>query len=110
MNEAMRHLEQLVGAWDVTLTHAWFLDRLDTEIRGTATVEWYADAFLLLAGQFPARTADQGGSAWWMAFGRNDPLDTFVALYHDDRGVSRVFDMTFGDGQWTLLREDSDFP
>ena len=44
-----------------------------------------------------------------MAFSRNDPRDTFLALYNDDRGVSRVFDMTFADGEWTLLREDPDF-
>jgi len=109
MNEALGRLEGLVGDWEVTLTHAWFLDSLDTEIHGTATIEWYADAFLLLQSTFPARTADQGGSAWAMAFSRNDPRDTFLALYHDDRGVSRVFDMTFSDGEWTLLREDPDF-
>jgi hypothetical protein len=44
-----------------------------------------------------------------MAFARNDPRDSFLALYHDDRGVSRVFDVTFGAGEWTLLREDPDF-
>ena len=44
-----------------------------------------------------------------MAFARNDPRDTFVALYHDDRGVSRVFDMTYDGAEWTLLREDPDF-
>jgi hypothetical protein len=105
----MRRLEPLVGEWDVTLTHAWFLDSMDTEIHGTATVEWYADAFLLVRSTFPTRSPEQGGSAWAMAFSRNDPRDTFVALYHDDRGVSRVFAMTFADGEWTLLREDPDF-
>jgi hypothetical protein len=108
MNAALQRLEPLVGDWDVTLTHAWFLDSLDTEIRGTATVEWYADAFLVLRGEFPDRTPAQGGSAWWMAFGRNDPRDMFVALYHDGRGVSRVFDMTYDAGEWMLLREDTD--
>jgi hypothetical protein len=109
MNDALRSLEPLVGEWDVTLTHAWFLDSLDTEIQGTATIEWYADAFLLLRSSFATRTAAQGGSAWAMAFSRNEPRDTFLALYNDDRGVSRVFDMTFADGEWTLLREDPDF-
>jgi hypothetical protein len=105
----MRQLEPLVGDWDVTMTHAWFLETLDTEIHGAATIEWYADAFLLLRLRFRGRSAEQGGSASAMAFSRNDPRDTFVALYHDDRGVSRVFAMTFADGEWTLLREDPDF-
>jgi hypothetical protein len=109
MNDAMRRLEPLVGGWDVTMTHAWFLDTMDTEIHGTATIEWYADAFLLLQLTFPGRTGEQGGSASVMAFSRNEPRDTFVALYHDDRGVSRVFGMTFADAEWTLLREDPDF-
>ena len=108
MSELMR-LEPLVGDWDVTLTHAWFLESLDTEIHGTASAEWYADAFLLLHGEFPGRTPEEGGSAWSMAFARNDSRDTFVALYHDDRGVSRVFDMTYDGAEWTLLREDPDF-
>ncbi len=109
MNDAMRRLEGLVGSWDLTLTHAWFLESLDTEIHGTATIEWYADAFLLAKGTFPARTADEGGATWAMAFSHNDPRDAFIALYNDDRGVSRVFAMTFADGEWTLLREDPDF-
>ena len=109
MNEALRRLEGLVGDWDVTLTHAWFLDSLNTEILGTASIEWYADAFLLLRGVFPRRAADEGGSAWAMAFSHNDPRDEYLALYNDDRGVSRVFAMTFADGEWTLLREDPDF-
>ncbi len=109
MNEDMRRLEPLVGDWDVTLTHAWFLDSMDTEIHGTATIEPYADAFLLLRSTFQGRSPEQGGSSWAMAFGRNDPRDTFSALYSDDRGVARVFGMTFADGEWTLLREDPDF-
>jgi hypothetical protein len=109
MNDAMRRLEPMVGDWDVTLTHAWFLDSLDTEIQGTATVEWYADAFLLLRGSFPGRSAEEGGAAWAMVFSHNDPRDAFLGLYSDDRGVSRVFAMTFADGEWTLMREDPDF-
>jgi hypothetical protein len=42
-------------------------------------------------------------------FGRSDPRDAYVVFYHDDRDVYRVFDMTFADGEWTLLREDPDF-
>jgi hypothetical protein len=26
MNDAMRRLEGLVGEWDVTMAHAWFLE------------------------------------------------------------------------------------
>jgi hypothetical protein len=103
MNDAMRRLDVLAGTWDVTMTHAWFLDSLDTEIQGSATFVWLADAFLVMR----SRWSDD--STWELALGRNDARDESVAFYHDDRGVYRVFDMTFGDGDWTLLRQDPDF-
>jgi hypothetical protein len=103
MNDAMRRLENLVGEWDVTMTHAWFLDSLDTEINGSATFEWVADAFLLM------RSTWADGSTSELLFGRNDARDAFVAFSHDDRGIYRVFDMTYVDDALTLLREDPDF-
>ena len=103
MNDAMRRLEDLVGEWDVTMTHAWFLESLDTEIRGSATFEWLADAFMVMRSDW------EDGSKQEFVFGRNDARDEFVAFSHDSRGVYRVFDMTFAHGEWTLLREDPDF-
>ena len=99
----MRKLATLVGEWDVTMTHAWFLDSLDTEIKGSATFEWLADAFLVMRSHW------EDGSNQEFVFGRNDARDAFVVFSHDDRGVYRVFDVTEADGEWTLLREDPDF-
>ena len=99
----MRRLEPLVGEWDVTMTHAWFLDSLDTEIKGSATFEWLADAFLVMRSDW------EDGSNQEFVFGRNDARDAYVVFSHDDRGVYRVFDVTEADGEWTLLREDPDF-
>jgi hypothetical protein len=103
MNDAMRRLQVLVGEWDVTMTHAWFLESLDTEIKGSATFEWYANGLLLM------RSTWADDSTQEFVFGRNDARDEYVALSHDDRGVYRVFGMTFAHGEWTLLREDPDF-
>ena len=103
MNDEMRRLEGLVGEWDVTMTHAWFLETLDTQIHGSATFEWLADAFLVMRSRW------EDDSTQEFVFGRNDARDAFVAFSHDDRGVYRVFDMTSRDGAWTLLREDPDF-
>jgi hypothetical protein len=102
-NEALQGLDGLVGEWTLTLSHAWFLESMDTEIRGSATIEWLADAFLV----FRAGLGEQ--TAWDFVIGRSDANDAFTVLYHDERGVSRVFAMTFGDGEWTLFREDPDF-
>lgn len=40
--------------------------------------------------------------------GRSDAQDDFTALYHDERGVCRVFAMTFESSHWILSREDPD--
>jgi hypothetical protein len=103
MNDAMRRLDVLVGTWDLTMTHAWFLDSLDTEIHGWATFEWVGDAFLVMRSGF------EDGSSWASVFGRSDARDEYVAFYHDDRGIYRVFEMTVDGDEWTLLREDPDF-
>jgi hypothetical protein len=99
----MHRLKDLVGEWDVTMTHAWFLESLDTEIKGSATFEWLADAFLVMTSRW------EDGSKQEFVFSHNDARDRYVVLAHDDRGVYRMFHMGFTGGEWTLLREDPDF-
>ncbi len=102
-NEALAQLDGLVGEWKVTLTDAWFLESRDVEIHGEATVEWLGEAFL----HWHAKFADD--STWDWVIGRSDANEQLTVLYHDDRGVCRVFGMTFEDGEWSMLREDPDF-
>jgi hypothetical protein len=103
-NEAMTRLDGLVGEWTMTMTNAWFLDRMDIEVEGQATIGWLGDAFLELRGSLGT---DQG--TWHWVIGRSDARDRYVLLYHDERAVLRVFDMTFDAGNWVLHREDPDF-
>ena len=103
-NEALLQLEGLVGQWKLTMTHAWFLENLDIAVEGAATVEWLGEAFLELRA-----TLGTEQSTWHWIIGRSDAREQLVLLYHDERGVLREFDMTFGDGEWTLVREDPDF-
>jgi hypothetical protein len=103
-SEALSKLEDLVGDWKLTMTNAWFLESLDVKGEGTATIQWLGEAFLEMRS-----TLGQEHSSWHWVIGRSDAREQLVLLYHDERGVLRVFDMTFGDGQWTLTREDPDF-
>jgi hypothetical protein len=104
-NEALTEVgEALVGEWTMTMTNAWFLESPDIKVTGEATIAWLGDAFLELRGSMGM---DHG--SWHWVIGRNDAREQLVLLYHDERGVLRVFDMTFGDGQWTFSREDPDF-
>jgi transcriptional regulator with XRE-family HTH domain len=104
-NEALQRLETLVGDWKLTLTDAWFLESPDVEQYGQASVAWLGDAFLHLRGEL-----GEEHSTWDWVFGRSDATEQLTVLYHDDRGVCRVFAMTFEpDGEWTMTREDPDF-
>jgi hypothetical protein len=102
-NNALKALDVLVGEWDLTLTDAWFLESRETRQHGLAVVRWIGDAFIELKAEM------EGEHVWHFMFGRSDANQQLIALYHDPRPTSRAFDMTFSDGQWTLLRQDPDF-
>jgi hypothetical protein len=102
-NPALAQLDDLVGEWTLTMTGAWFLDRLDTEVPGRATFEWLGESFVAMHSELG------GEPAWELVFGHSDAREAYTALYHDERGVARVFAMTFSPTEWTLTREDPDF-
>lgn len=103
-NEALAKLEGLVGTWDLTMTDAWFLESPEIKVRGTGTIEWLDDAFLHL------RSSWDDQSTWSLVIGRSDAHERTTVLYHDDRGVCRVFFMTLDDeGAWLMERADPDF-
>jgi hypothetical protein len=100
-NKELEKLDGLVGRWNVTLSDAWFLEPKGTTVKGSATVEWLGEAFLVMR-------LDLEGEMTFV-LGRSDANDAYVALSHDDRGVNRLFAMTFDGKHWTLSREDPDF-
>lgn len=102
-NEALVALRGLEGQWALTLSDAWFLEPRDTVLHGAATVSWLGDAFLRMVAEI------DGHQAWDLVIGRSDPQQRYVLLYADDRGVGRVFDMTYADGRWEWSRSDPDF-
>lgn len=106
-NAALDQLDVLVGSWETTMSNAWFLEPADLEVPGSATVEWLGEAFLVvrwsMEGEVGAATSEQV-----LVLGRSDAREEFTALYHDERGVCRVFTMTFEGSRWMLTREDPD--
>jgi hypothetical protein len=102
-NPAVDALDPLVGDWALTLTDAWFLESRNTRQHGRATLRWLGEAFVELESQL------EGEPLWHLVFGHSDPDGHLVALYHDPRPTSRVFRMSFADGEWRMLREDADF-
>jgi hypothetical protein len=100
-NEALETLDVLVGEWTLTMSDAWFLEPRGTEVHGSASVEWFGDAFLLVHSTLQGEMS--------LAVGRSDANDAYEVLYHDDRGVCRVFTMTWDGSRWAMFREDPDF-
>lgn len=102
-NEAMVRLDGLVGQWTTTLSDAWFIDPAGTEVRASTSIEWLGEAFIVVT------TSDMPGGTTTFVIGYSDPNEAYSLLAHDERGVCRVFDMTFDGTNWTISREDPDF-
>ncbi|WP_052372530.1 hypothetical protein [Amycolatopsis taiwanensis] len=99
-NPALQPLELLVGDWEMDLFNAEFLPDPETRVRGSATFAWVE--------QGAALVMRQGDNATWI-IGRDDSADDFHVLYSDNRGVSRVYRMTFDGHRWTLQRNTAEF-
>jgi hypothetical protein len=103
----MEKLGVLVGHWRTTMQNAWFLENPEQAVAGRATVEWLGEAFVVfrwtMEGDVGSATSEMV-----LVLGRSDPQDCYTALYHDERGVCRVFNMTFDGAHWNLSREDPD--
>lgn len=101
-NPALSILEPLVGSW--TMRIMWS-EKLHKLVGGPKSIELPARFAWAAGGSFLLQTA--GGSdapaARWM-IGRDDTSGAFTALYADDRGVSRVYEMSFADGLWKIWR------
>jgi hypothetical protein len=106
-NEAMQQLDVLVGSWQTTMRNAWFLEPVDLEVAGSATVEWLGDAFVVFRWTMKGDVG-KATSEMVLVLGRSDAHDAYTALYHDERGVCRVYAMTFDGSHWRLSREDPD--
>jgi hypothetical protein len=105
-NAELAKLNGLAGEWTTTLSDAWFLEPPGAEVTGATTIEWLGESFLVVRSQLGDRAHH---SEMTLVIGRSDPTDVYVALYQDDRGVCRLFAMTFDGGHWTMTREDPDF-
>ena len=105
-NEALQRVaDVLVGSWTLTMTNAWFWDNPAAVVEGSATVEWLDDAFLIMRWFF----GEEAESVWLLS--RSDARDSFITLSYDERGVLRVWDMTWtgAGGAWMMTRDDPDF-
>jgi hypothetical protein len=91
-------LGALVGEWELQVPQA-------PGSSGRAVFEWLeGGAYLLQRSYAPDPAPD---STW--IIGADDAGDSCTALYHDERGVSRVYRTSLADGVWRVWREAPGF-
>jgi hypothetical protein len=95
-NPALKNLGRLVGKWDIELI---FPADPSNKIQGQAEFDW------LEGGAF---VIEHFGSSIWI-IGPDDSIETYCALYHDERGVSRVYQMSLSGDTWKLWRNAPGF-
>jgi hypothetical protein len=103
-NKALTALEPLIGEWEYTMYNCWFLETMDTKIKGHTTIERLHDAFIVLRSSEANKKPDD---IW--VIGYSDPQEKYQMFYYDKRGVARIFNMTFDGKKLFFWREDKDF-
>ncbi|HEX8034430.1 MAG TPA: DUF1579 family protein [Ktedonobacterales bacterium] len=105
-NPALKSLEVLVGDWEMELSNTSFLPNPSDTATGRVSFQWLQDgAFLVMRmGDKPSSAPD----ATWL-IGRDDSTPNYTVLYYDSRTVSRVYQMSFSDGQWKMWRDAPGF-
>jgi hypothetical protein len=100
-NLAMAPLAALVGEWTQHV-------RVPGVPAGRTVFEWVlGGSFLLQRNQIPH--PDFPDSILIIAANPRGETYTHTEHYFDSRGVARIYNMTFGEGNWTLLRDAPDF-
>ena len=104
LNPALSDLEPLVGEWSVEIA---FPTEPATTLRGTVSFEWFdGGAFLIMRAGGMEWSGPSGSIG---VIGRDDMAETYSMLYFDARGVSRIYEMSFGDGVWKQWRSAPGF-
>lgn len=96
----------LIGSWTMELSNALFLPDPKATIQGSVTFEWIEDGGFLIIRQ----GIKGSGMPWseWLV-GRDENVQDYIVLYFDDRGVSRVYQMSFAKGVWKIWRNSPKF-
>jgi len=99
---SLKQFEALVGEWDMLGTHP----ALPSSACGHSSFEWLVkDA--LLVWHFDWDHPDIPNAI--SVIGHDDTGTACTMLYADERGVSRIYQMSLDDGVWKMWRESEGF-
>ena len=95
-NPALENLGRLVGRWQVQLGYP---ADPSNKMRVQAAFDW------LEGGAF---VIEHLASSTWI-IGQDDSNKTYSVLYHDERGISRVYQMSLDNATWKMWRNSPGF-
>ena len=102
--KALRRLESLVGEWEMEAK--WAATGEPWPGGGKVIFEWFdSGAHLVQRGTVGHPDAPDNISI----IGCDAANGTYYQLYSDERGVSRVYQMSIGNGEWRLWRDGEPF-
>jgi hypothetical protein len=102
-NPALKPLEFLIGEWRTTGTHPQVPGEA---LCGRASFSWHeGGAFLIMRSEIDQPLFPSGVAI----IGSDDVAGKFAIIYFDERGTSRLLEVTVGDRTATWRRDDPDF-
>ncbi|MFE3229471.1 hypothetical protein [Nocardia sp. NPDC059228] len=101
-NPTLADLAVLEGEWIIELSNTTFLPTPQSRAQGRVVAEWLDNTALVMR-QF----GDEDAATWIV--GRDQAEPEYTVLYCDSRGSSRVYRMTFTDGDWHMWRTTTQF-
>jgi len=105
INPALADLRPLVGSWRMELYDAAFLPDPETQVTGSAEIDWIEDGAALRLRQ---GDSERPSAAVWIV-GRDQSESGYSVLYADSRGVSRVYHMSLEGSHWQMWRANPEF-
>jgi hypothetical protein len=99
-NPALQPLAFLVGEWRTTGSHPLVPGG---RLNGRTSFAWHeGGGFLIMRSEIDDPRFPSGIAI----FGSDEGAGTFALTYFDERGVSRIFQVTVGEGTATWRRDD----
>ncbi len=100
---SLKQFDMLLGEWTMVGTHPY----LPAAVHGHSSFEWLREGALLV-WHFDWDSG-QGIPSAFNVIGHDDAVETCSMLYTDERGVSRIYQMSLAGGVWKMWRESPDF-